>query len=402
MKYGVIVFKKTENIGDDIQSYAAMKQLPKIDYFIEREELDTFLPSKDEYVKVIMGGWYLHNYLNFPPSPFIDPLIISAHFTNHLKNQIPEYLSNGGLDYLKQYQPIGLRDSVVKKYLDEAGIENYFSGCLTLTIDAFKIKKSKSICVVDVSREIEKKVKKFCEKENVFFEKYTHKINLEENLKLSYESRFENVEKLLKNYQKQQLVITTRLHCALPCLAMGVPVLYIYDSKNIDVSNRLSEYIDLLYFMSEKEFLRFKGSNFLKEIPSKNNGKYLKYREDLKSRCVDFITKEKILKYEDNIYFYKKYYIVKKNENFNKYVDRNEYQKLLLKFANFEKNTERLLELEKLYNHLSLENEGLKAEKEFMSAVLYDLRNQPIPKYKQTILYRGLRKIYRIFIKRGD
>ena len=39
-----------ENIGDDIQSYAAIRFLPKIDYYIEREKLDLFLPSKKEQV----------------------------------------------------------------------------------------------------------------------------------------------------------------------------------------------------------------------------------------------------------------------------------------------------------------------------------------------------------------
>ena len=39
MKYGLIVFKETENIGDDIQSYVAIKYLPKIDYYIAKNKL---------------------------------------------------------------------------------------------------------------------------------------------------------------------------------------------------------------------------------------------------------------------------------------------------------------------------------------------------------------------------
>ena len=48
MKYGLIVFKETENIGDDIQSYAAIKYLPQVDYYIEREKLDEFVPENEE------------------------------------------------------------------------------------------------------------------------------------------------------------------------------------------------------------------------------------------------------------------------------------------------------------------------------------------------------------------
>ena len=46
MKYGLITYKDTENIGDDIQSYVAIRFLPKIDYYIEREKLYLFVPKK--------------------------------------------------------------------------------------------------------------------------------------------------------------------------------------------------------------------------------------------------------------------------------------------------------------------------------------------------------------------
>ena len=36
MKYGLVVYKDTDNIGDDILSYAAMRFLPRIDYIIDR------------------------------------------------------------------------------------------------------------------------------------------------------------------------------------------------------------------------------------------------------------------------------------------------------------------------------------------------------------------------------
>ena len=37
MKYGLIIFENTENLGDDIQSYAAMQFLPRVDYIIVRD-----------------------------------------------------------------------------------------------------------------------------------------------------------------------------------------------------------------------------------------------------------------------------------------------------------------------------------------------------------------------------
>ena len=37
MKFGVVIHKPTMNLGDDIQTYAAAKLLPHVDYQIDRE-----------------------------------------------------------------------------------------------------------------------------------------------------------------------------------------------------------------------------------------------------------------------------------------------------------------------------------------------------------------------------
>ena len=37
MKYGLIYYKNTHNLGDDILSYVGKKFLPKVDYYIDRE-----------------------------------------------------------------------------------------------------------------------------------------------------------------------------------------------------------------------------------------------------------------------------------------------------------------------------------------------------------------------------
>ena len=46
MKYGLLYYKDTDNIGDDIQSYASERFLPRIDYMIDRENLEKFIPNK--------------------------------------------------------------------------------------------------------------------------------------------------------------------------------------------------------------------------------------------------------------------------------------------------------------------------------------------------------------------
>ena len=38
-------------------------------------------------------------------------------------------------------------------------------------------------------------------------------------------------DETLKCYERYPLVVTSRIHCALPCLAMGTPVLFVYDRE---------------------------------------------------------------------------------------------------------------------------------------------------------------------------
>ena len=59
MKYGVISHKTTTNLGDDIQTYAAVKLLPHVDYVLTREKLDTFHSENDEPVAVVMNAWWM-------------------------------------------------------------------------------------------------------------------------------------------------------------------------------------------------------------------------------------------------------------------------------------------------------------------------------------------------------
>lgn len=56
----------TGNIGDEIQSVAASRFLPQIDYFINRDYMNDFQIDTDDKIKLIMNGWYSHRPENFP------------------------------------------------------------------------------------------------------------------------------------------------------------------------------------------------------------------------------------------------------------------------------------------------------------------------------------------------
>lgn len=109
MKYGLIYYKETDNIGDDVQTYVVKRFLPHVDYYIDRESLNCFIPEEKEYVSVIMNGWFLYNKLAWPPSLYINPLLISIHFTSLEKIDVgEEYLKGFGRRVSKEKGNCGM------------------------------------------------------------------------------------------------------------------------------------------------------------------------------------------------------------------------------------------------------------------------------------------------------
>lgn len=285
MKYGIMYYKETDNIGDDIQTYTAKRFLPHIDYCIDRENLNCFLPKKKEYVSMIMNGWFMHNKAAWPPSPYIHPLLLSMHFTSLEKIDVGEkYLQGLGGDYLRKHQPIGARDTETQKRLSRNKIENYFSGCMTLTIEPFEaIEKQDYICLVDLDEKSSNLVKKATTRE---IKEITHDVNPEEIKKKTFEKRMEEVEALLKTYQAAHIVLTNRLHVALPCIALGTPVVLIH--KEHFEEDRLGTFLQYVTSFSDSEFEKINSKELI-ENPKSNSKKYLEIREPLIKKCQEFI-----------------------------------------------------------------------------------------------------------------
>ena len=293
MKYGLLWYKKTKNIGDDIQTYASEQFIPKTNYMIDRESISDFKTKNGEPVAVIMNAWWMWKKWNWPPSKYIIPKLISIHMTDWtvLNWGSPikyELLKGIGKDYLNSYGPVGARDLDTLKTLKRYKIKSYFSGCLTLTLPKQKIIKTKKkyICLVDVDDDIEQYVReKLCNKK-IEIKILTHNLN-DDNEKLTWKKRRENVEKLLKIYQNSQLVITSRLHVTLPCLAMEVPVLLINDDLQ---NNRFQPYIKLTHCLTKNEFLNNKYDLL---NPLKNKNDYLEIRNNLINEVNAFINEMK-------------------------------------------------------------------------------------------------------------
>ena len=292
MEYGVIVYKDTLNIGDDIQSYAAAQLLPRVDYYIEREHLDVFRPKEQEPVNVIMNGWFMYDKMGWPISPCINPLYISMHFwENDALGIENSFLEGVGSEDLKEHQPIGCRDKETQEFLERSGVKTWFSGCVTLTLRAkYPQNKQKYVCLVDVNEETESYVRK--KYPDIDFRIIHHEENGIVDPEASWQERFINVEALLELYQNAMAVVTTRLHCALPCLALETPVLLLSDSE-IAEQGRFEGLYSLLHTGTTIDFINGKLEYDLNN-PGKNSKKYVKLRENITSQVSAFLEKNNV------------------------------------------------------------------------------------------------------------
>jgi hypothetical protein len=340
-KYGALIYKSynnTFNIGDYIQSLAAIQFLPQVDRYICREELNNYT---EEPIKLIMNGWYTHEPNAWPPSTRIDPLFVAFHINSVAKQKLTNKKS---IEYYKRHEPIGCRDKNTAEILFTKGVKTYFSGCLTLTlgetfksdnlgdniyfVDPYYCKRkdlislikfvfllSKKLTVIlRISKKLNKSITlKAIIKTTSFYKLYNRLFTDEVLLKAIFiehevsESDFESeIEKfnyaksLLDKYSKAKYVVTSRIHCALPCLALETPVIYIENNNQTETSFcRLEGLIDLFNVISVNNF-NFStniqipknkiGLDFL--FRNKNNFKIL--RDDLINKCKAFINNGKI------------------------------------------------------------------------------------------------------------
>ncbi|EMB4081633.1 polysaccharide pyruvyl transferase family protein [Klebsiella aerogenes] len=253
-KFGVIVYEGGEfekanllNLGDYVQSTAAKQFLPKVDEYITREGMHLY--NKDT-VKMIMNAWYMANPDNFPPSTQIDPLYVSLHLNSSIVDKIfrPEVI-----EHFKAHQPIGCRDNHTRDLLRAKGIDAYYSGCMTLTLgETYKrTTVSDEVIFVDImhdsltmkkllkqplrlgKRILTGRIKELVLRRNilqkyfddqvldnaVYFDQMVPYIDANEGFKMA--------DEYLKRLSAARFVVTSRIHTALPCLAMGTPVIFV-------------------------------------------------------------------------------------------------------------------------------------------------------------------------------
>ena len=324
------------NIGDYIQALAATQFLPHIDGFVDR---DTDLDKVTEKTVLIMNGWFMYLPNNWPPSKNVYPLFVAFHINSNVKDALT---SPDSITYLKDNEPIGCRDKNTVDLLRKKGVEAYFSGCLTLTLGKkFKSdSRNEKVYIVEPTnhirwtmsvilhyalkipchiKEIGILMRKQCIGSHLsalkrilyisaFYDTYSKVIDVKtllnadyiEQLSERYRKEFDTnvkrlreAERIVRLYASAGLVITSRIHCALPCLGLDTPVIFIEDANQDDLSKNRMQGISELF----NRFIYDNGQiipDF--EINSKlsigtcppNKDTWKKLASDLITRCEDF------------------------------------------------------------------------------------------------------------------
>ena len=313
------------NIGDYIQSIAARQFLCNPSAYLHREHLDKY---QGEPVRIIMNAWYMHRTGHFPPSDNIVPLPISMHINSAATDIM---LTPESIAWFKVHEPIGCRDLYTVRLLEGQGIRAYFSGCLTLTLgktyhrvnpgntvyfvdpwiyadkrDTPFIIRTALFCVTHLKLVKHVRAKKYRKKTlrstllaAAFCRQYRALVGDRVLLEAEYithdyppghDDRYyiAEAERLLALYAQAKSVITSRIHCALPCTGIGTPVVYIHND-NADEGS-LCRMDGLLELLNVVRFDKGRCSNTagidLLHPPLKNA--HLALKEALMRTCHEF------------------------------------------------------------------------------------------------------------------
>ncbi|MBT1165148.1 polysaccharide pyruvyl transferase family protein [Bifidobacterium felsineum] len=271
MKYGLFSYE-TENIGDEIQSIAARRFLPRVDSYVDRDYVGQWEPKDD--IKIIMNGWYMHSPYAWPPkTSSIDPLLISMYIDQADQRVGDAFFSSESIAYLNSHGPVGARDLSTLDYLQKHGIDSYFSGCMTLTLQADpQVKKQDFVLAVDLPKPVVAMLRKKTNRPVIESSPYF-------DANMSRDDRFQLAEYFLFLYQSAHAVVTTRLHAMLPSLALGTPVFLIMDHLKYD-PRRYAGLDNLVNKATDVDYLN-NYELFNVDNPPANPDEYLSLREKL-------------------------------------------------------------------------------------------------------------------------
>ena len=231
MKYGYLSFGRNPaqsrdqygNLGDWYQSFAVQTLFRKMgipesqQQAVDRTGITTY---RGERTRLVLQGCFLHmkGAPVFPVSADIDPCFFGFHCLSALDRR--------GIAALPDDLLIGCRDEATYRRMQKLGKRAFLSGCLTLILDRRPAApENGKVFLVDAPREVEKYIPAHL-RERIEYVSQSCRLNREWDDRETHDRLRKKAEETLAKYRDEALlVVTSRLHVASPCTALGVPVI---------------------------------------------------------------------------------------------------------------------------------------------------------------------------------
>ncbi len=177
---------------------------------------------------------------------------------------------------------VSFRDMDSLNFFQEIGIESFLSSCVALLQNPNVGRENfANIYTVDLTDEVKSLLPK-----NVAAKAIPLHHNMDSGDKHDTMQRYTNDLRLLEMYSKAKLVITQCIHCVLPCVGMGIPVLFINSPKmpGGGESSRMTEVTDLfhtldLYHVDQSTAVTYLWNfNYTNPPQNPNVAKFMKLR----------------------------------------------------------------------------------------------------------------------------
>lgn len=231
MKYGRLRFPAAVggtgfcNLGDIAQTmavdivYRAMHIDEKDIVNIFVDELGTY---RGEKILLPIAGYF--NYRkkapSFPTSEDIIPVFLSLYTISRPYLNKKEFWQKQGL--------IGCRDEKTMELMRKRGYDSWLMGCMTMLYPRRDTRPVKEhVFIVDAEPSVYDYIPEELKKSAEYV---THLVEVDRTMGKEQigQAMEEKTRELLQRYRDEAtLVITSRLHCAAPCIAMGIPTVVV-------------------------------------------------------------------------------------------------------------------------------------------------------------------------------
>jgi len=273
----LLKYDHSKNIWDVIQSLSSKKILENLWYkvnFIDQNKLHKPIWKK---IKLFLNGFFCfddNDFSNtFPFHSDIIPIFSNIHLElDYWKQEKLEkyFFNKKNIEYLKKYEPIWCRDQATSDILNKYNIKAINNSCITLLFNKRtknEAQNATELILVDVDEYIP--IPKEYKNNYTYITQYIN--NWDRYLN---KTKLQIAEDLLNYYKKNaKLVITSRFHCAIPCIAMWIPVILLWENNKRLKQNFVDIYPYIHFWKRHKTL--FRKLNFSKNIPILNiNIKY--------------------------------------------------------------------------------------------------------------------------------